>query len=113
VAERAVCAVRGERRLEGVMIDGHWIAADALVLADALRPASFLLRGLGIGDERPGVPMPADASGALPLANLWAAGTCVDPRVDHDRSLAAGIAVGHAIVEAGLRARETAASARP
>jgi len=110
--EASVGAVRGERRLEGVLIDGRWMAADALVLADALCPASFLLRGLGIGDERPGVPMPADGSGALPLPNLWAAGTCVDPRVEHDRSLTAGIAVGRAIVTAGLRSRGTTASAR-
>lgn len=108
-----VSAVRGERRLEGVLIDGRWIAADALVLADALRPASFLLRGLGIGDDRPGVPMPTDESGALSLPNLWAAGTCVDPRVDHDRSLAAGIAVGQAIVAAGLPSVGTATSGRP
>jgi len=98
----SVTAVRGDRRLEAVAIGGRWIAADALVLADALRAASFLLRGLGIGDDRPGVPMPVDDSGSLPLAGLWAAGTCVDPRVDHDGSLAAGRTVARALLAARL-----------
>ena len=44
-----VVAVRGERRLDGVLAGDAWLAADTLVLADAARPASFLLRGLGIG----------------------------------------------------------------
>jgi NADPH-dependent 2,4-dienoyl-CoA reductase/sulfur reductase-like enzyme len=97
---RPVGAVRGERRLEAVEVDGRWIEVDTLVFADALRPASFLLRGLGIGDDRPGVAMPADGSGALPLRDLWAAGTCVEPRLDHDGSLAAGTAVGHNVAAA-------------
>ncbi len=96
----SVRAVRGERRLEAVALGESWVAADTLVLADAVRPASFLLRGLGIGDDGPGVAMPADASGALPLPTLWAAGTCVDPRVDHDRSLAAGTAIGRVVAAA-------------
>lgn len=96
----SVRAVRGERRLEAVALGESWVAADTLVLADAVRPASFLLRGLGIGDDGPGVAMPADASGALPLPALWAAGTCVEPRVDHDRSLEAGTAVGHVVAAA-------------
>jgi len=108
-----VTAVRGERRLEAVAIGGRWFAADGLVLADALRPASFLLRGLGIGDDRPGVPMPVDESGALPLPGLWAAGTCVDPRVDHDRSVASGTAVARALVAAATGPHPSPAGARP
>ena len=92
-----VAAVRGERRLDGVLAGGVWLAADTLVLADAVRPASFLLRGLGIGDDRPGIAMPAGTDGALPLDGLVAAGTCVDPRVDHDRSLADGRRVGRSL----------------
>jgi glycerol-3-phosphate dehydrogenase len=99
----AVSAVRGERRLEAIRLGGRWVAADTLVLADDVRPASFLLRGLGIGDDRPGVAMPADGFGAMAMPDLWAAGTCVDPRVDHDRSLAAGIAVGRAVAAVGGR----------
>jgi hypothetical protein len=104
-----VTAVRGDRRLESVLVGDAWISADGLVLADALRPASFLLRGLGIGDDRPGVAAPADARGALPLPGLWAAGTCVEPRVDHDRSLAAGERVGAAVALA-LEAAPTGAA---
>ena len=98
-----VAAVRGERRLEAVLVREAWIVADTLVFADAVRPASFLLRGIGIGDDRPGVAMPAGPDGALApegaLAppGLLAAGTCVDPRVDHDRSLADGRRVGRAV----------------
>ncbi|MFL5680018.1 MAG: FAD-dependent oxidoreductase, partial [Chloroflexota bacterium] len=102
VARRAVRvdAIRGETRVEAIHVDGEWVAADTLVLAQAMRPASFLLRGLGIGDERPGVAMPADTRGALPLGGLWAAGTCVSPDVDHGSSVAAGRAVGAAVAEA-------------
>jgi glycerol-3-phosphate dehydrogenase len=109
----SITAVRGDRRLEAVAIGGRWVATDGLVLADALRPASFLLRGLGIGDDRPGVPMPVDDSGALPLPGLWAAGTCVDPRVDHDHSLAAGTAVARALLAAATGPRPSTAGARP
>ena len=97
-------AVRGVARLEAVLVSGRWIPADTLVLARALRPATFLLRGLGIGDDRPGVPAPAAGDGRLPLPDLWATGTCVAPDVDHAGSLAAGSEVGRAIaglVEAG------------
>jgi hypothetical protein len=97
---RVVTAVRGQPRLEAVEVDGSWRPADALVLADRLQPATFLLRGLGLGDERPGVAAPVDPSGALPLGGLWAAGTCVVPDVDHSASLAAGQAVGGAVLAA-------------
>jgi glycerol-3-phosphate dehydrogenase len=100
----AVSEVRGERRIEAVRFGERWVAIDTLVLADAVRPASFLLRGLGIGDDRPGVAMPADDSGALPRRDLWAAGTCVDPRIDHDRSLTEGTAVGRVVAAALARA---------
>jgi glycerol-3-phosphate dehydrogenase len=107
-----VVAVRGERRLDGVLAGNAWLAADTLVLADAVRPASFLLRGLGIGDDRPGVAMPAGSDGALPLDGLFATGTCVDPRVDHDRSLAAGRGVGRSLA-ASLRGAPATASGGP
>jgi glycerol-3-phosphate dehydrogenase len=107
-AGRAVSAVRGQPRLEAVQVDGVWLPADGLVLADRLSPATFLLRGLGIGDERPGVPAPVGLDGALPLPGLWAAGTCVDPDVDHRGSLAAGIAVARS-VQAGLASARTPA----
>lgn len=100
----AVEAVRGPGRLEAVRVAGRWVAADTLVLAHALRPATFLLRGLGIGDDRPGVPAPAASDGRLPLPDLWATGTCVDPDIDHADSLAAGRRVGAAAVAAGLAA---------
>ena len=100
---RAVTAVRGQPRLDGVEVDGAWHAADALVLADRLQAATFLLRGLGLGDERPGVPAPVDGAGALPMPGLWAAGTCVTPDVDHSGSLAAGAAVAEALLATGER----------
>jgi glycerol-3-phosphate dehydrogenase len=94
---RPVDAVRGNARLEGVRIDGSWVHADALVFADSLSPATFLLRGLGLVDERPGVPAAVDAAGALSLDGLWAAGTCVSADVDHLGSLADGRRVGASI----------------
>jgi glycerol-3-phosphate dehydrogenase len=96
--DRAVSAVRGQPRLEAAEIAGRWLHADALVLADRLRPATFLLRGLGLGDERPGIAAPVDERGALPMPGLWAAGTCVTPDVDHRASLAAGAAVARALL---------------
>ncbi len=39
-----------------------------------------------------------DCSGRLPLAGLWAAGTCVHPDVDHRDSLADGRRVGARVV---------------
>ena len=93
--ERAgeVTALRGEDRLESACADGSWVDVDLLVLADALVPAPFLLRPLGLVDNRPGVPAPTDARGATPLPGLWAAGTCRAPDVDHLRSLDDGRAV--------------------
>jgi hypothetical protein len=93
--ERAgeVTALRGEDRLESACADGSWVDVDLLVLADALVPAPFLLRPLGLLDNRPGVPAPTDARGATPLPGLWAAGTCRAPDVDHLRSLDDGRAV--------------------
>ena len=92
--------VRGDPRLEAIRIDGRWIEADGLILAHELRAASFLLRGLGLGDDRPGIPMPADAEGRLPMDGLWAAGTCVAPDIDHGGSLADGRRVGAAVAAA-------------
>ncbi len=89
-----VQAVRGKGRLEAVRVRGRWLDADALILAHALRPATFLLRGLGIGDDRPGVAAPVGPDGALPLPDLWAVGTCTAPDVDHADSLASGLALG-------------------
>jgi hypothetical protein len=99
--------VRGDGRLSAVLVDGTWLDVDTLVLAHALRPATFLLRGLGIGDERPGVPAPAGPDGRLALPGLWAAGTCRVPGVDHTASLADGASVGAAI-GAAARAGATA-----
>ncbi len=98
-----VHAVRGGERLEAVAFGEDWLSADGLVLAHGLRPASFLLRGLGIGDDRPGIPMPAAPDGSLPMAGLWAAGTCAVPDVDHRGSLASGRAVGAAVAGSRLR----------
>ncbi len=109
--EHVVTAVRGFGRLDGVMVDGTWVEADTLVLAHAMRPATFLLRGLGIGDERPGVPAPAGSDGGLPLPGLWAAGTCRTVDVDHGRSLDAGRAVAARIAAAQLATALSAAAA--
>ena len=51
------------------------------------------------------------ASGALALQGLWAVGTCVDPDVDHTRSLQAGEVLGRAVAGAAAKAR-SAANAR-
>ncbi|HET7029460.1 MAG TPA: FAD-dependent oxidoreductase [Candidatus Limnocylindrales bacterium] len=100
----AVSAIRGQPRLEAVAIDAEWRPADGLVLADRLQPATFLLRGLALGDERPGIPAPVDATGALALPGLWAAGTCVTPDIDHTTSLAAGTAIaGHVLAATGAQ----------
>jgi NADPH-dependent 2,4-dienoyl-CoA reductase/sulfur reductase-like enzyme len=110
--DRAVTAVRGQPRLTAAEVDGRWLEADALVLVDRLLPATFLLRGLGLGDERPGVPAPVDERGALPMVGLWAAGTCVSPDVDHRASLAAGETVGAAVLAELLAATGAASVTR-
>jgi hypothetical protein len=93
-------AIRGIARLEGVRNQGAWIEGDALVFADALSPATFLLRGLGLVDDGPGVPAPVHDDGSLELPGLWAAGACVTADVDHEGSLREGRQVGEAIVAA-------------
>jgi len=98
-------AVRGLARLEGVRAGGAWRDADTLVLDDRLLPQAFLLRGLGLLDNRPGTPLPADGEGRLPLPGLWAAGCCVRPDADHADCAADGRRVG------GLAAAALAGSA--
>jgi glycerol-3-phosphate dehydrogenase len=88
-------AIRGHARLESIRIDGTWRDADALILADRLSPATFLLRGLGLVDEAPGVPAPTGPDGEL-APGLWAAGTCVTGDIDHTTSLEDGRRVGRA-----------------
>lgn len=90
-------AVRGERRLEAVRVDGAWLEADTLVLADRLVPQAFLLRGLGLLDARPGTPLPVDGAGRLPLDGLWAAGCCVAPSIDHEGCAGSGRRVATAL----------------
>ncbi len=92
-------AVRGDRRLEAVRIGDRWCEADLLVLAHRLLPAAFLLRGAGLLDGRPGIPVPVDGRGATPLEGVWAVGTCVAPDVDHVASLEAGMRLGKLVAE--------------
>ena len=92
-------AIRGTARLEAVRLDGSWHDADALIFADRLSPATFLLRGLGVVDEAPGVPAPSAADGSL-ASGLWAAGTCVTGDVDHSTSFEDGRRVGRAAAAA-------------
>ena len=63
-------------------------------LAHRLLPAAFLLRGLGLVDDRPDQPAPVDSNGATPLSGLWAVGTCVRPDVNHITSLSDGLVLG-------------------
>jgi hypothetical protein len=106
-------AVRGEARLEGVRMDGAWVACDTLVFADQLLPAPFLLRGLGLLDLRPGLPAPVDDAGRLPMLGLWAAGTCVTPDVDHRSSYADGRRVGANLARERFAASPQEAARRP
>jgi hypothetical protein len=108
--ERVPDEIRGEERLEAVRLAGDWLAADTLVLADRLLPQSFLLRGLGLLDGRPGTPPPVDAAGRLPLDGLWAAGCCVRPDPDHDECASRGRLVGEAL--AATLAAATGVAAR-
>lgn len=96
--------LRGEGRLTGVRFGGRWIDCDTLVFADRLLPQTFLLRGLGLADGRPGVPAPVDGDGRLPLPGLWAAGCCVRADIDHAGCADDGLRVGR-LVAAGLGAR--------
>lgn len=89
-------AIRGDRRLEAVMVNGAWMDADTLVLAHRLLPAAFLLRGLGLVDGRPGIAAPSEADGQTELAGLWVAGSCRSPDIDHRTALADGQRVGAA-----------------
>lgn len=73
----------GDARLAAIDLEGTWIPADTLVLADRQLPQPFLLRGLGLIDDRPGIAAPVDAQGALVAPGLWAAGCCARPDVDH------------------------------
>ncbi|HEX5416775.1 MAG TPA: hypothetical protein VFZ25_13990, partial [Chloroflexota bacterium] len=93
--------LRGDRRLEAVRVDGHWIDADTLVLAHRLLPSVFFLRDTGLIDGRPGVPVPVDAAGATRLAGVWAVGTCQAPDVDHRTSLEAGRQLGERLANRG------------
>jgi glycerol-3-phosphate dehydrogenase len=93
-------AIRGIARLDGIHNESSWLDADALVFADALSPATFLLRGLGLVDDGPGVPAPVHDDGSLELPGLWAAGACVTADVDHEDSLRDGRRVGEAIAAA-------------
>jgi glycerol-3-phosphate dehydrogenase len=93
-------SIRGIARLDGVHNEGRWLDADALVFADALSPATFLLRGLGLVDDGPGVAAPVRDDGSLEIAGLWAVGACVSADVDHEDSLRHGRRVGEAIAAA-------------
>ncbi|HEX5396558.1 MAG TPA: FAD-dependent oxidoreductase [Candidatus Limnocylindria bacterium] len=88
-----VLEVRGSARLDGVRDEAGWHDTDLLVLAERLVPAPFLLRPLGLVDNRPGVPAPAAADGRTELAGLWATGTCRLADVDHRGSLEDGRSV--------------------
>jgi glycerol-3-phosphate dehydrogenase len=89
-----VTAVRGDRRLDAVLVGDAWLEADTLVLAHRLLPMAFLLRGLGLVDGRPDRPAPVDEHNATPLPGLWAVGSCAHPDIDHAASLADGLALG-------------------
>jgi FAD dependent oxidoreductase/pyridine nucleotide-disulfide oxidoreductase len=89
--------VAGERRLEAVRHGTDWLAADTLILADRLLAQTFLLRGLGLVDGRPGISAPVDETGHLPLPGLWAVGCCVRPSTDHRACGDAGRQIGERV----------------
>lgn len=89
--------VRGAARLEAIRTSGGWIEADTLVFADRLLPQPFLLRPLGLIDDRPGTPAPVDPDGRLPVAGLWAAGCCVVADPEHSRCAETGRLAAEAI----------------
>jgi thioredoxin reductase len=80
--------------LEAVRVNDLWLEIDTLVLAHRLLPAAFLLRGLGLVDDRPDQPAPVDSNGATSLSGLWAMGTCVHPDIDHGESITDGLVLG-------------------
>jgi len=96
--------LRGDGRLTGVRLGRRWVDCDTLVFADRLLPQTFLLRGLGVTDGRPGVPAPVDGEGRLPRPGLWAAGCCVRPDIDHGGCAVDGLRLG-GLVAAQLGAR--------
>jgi glycerol-3-phosphate dehydrogenase len=100
--------IRGTGRLEAVRFGDRWVGVDLLVLADRLLAQTFLLRGLGLVDGRPGSPAPVDRDGRTPLTGLWAAGCCVDPDPSHERCGRHGRAVGEAIARTLRGGRGTA-----
>lgn len=82
-------AVRGAPRLTAARIDGSWHDTDGLFLARRLVPAPFLLRPLGLVDNRPGsLPVIADDGSVAP--GLSIAGSCRSRDIDHVSSLADG-----------------------
>jgi glycerol-3-phosphate dehydrogenase len=103
--EGEVTEIRGARRVEAVHAGDVWHEVDLLVLADRLVPAPFLLRPLGLVDNRPGMPAPTEPDGATALRGLWAAGTCRAPDVDHRGSLSDGRTVMRAAI-ARVEARQ-------
>jgi glycerol-3-phosphate dehydrogenase len=94
--------LRGGERLEAVRFGDRWVDADLLVLADRLLPQTFLLRGLGLVDGRPGTAAPVDGDGRTPMDGLWAAGCCVGPDATHGRCRIDGARVGAAIARSLL-----------
>ena len=87
----------GERRLEAVRHGTDWLAADTLILADRLLAQTFLLRGLGLVDGRPGINAPVDEAGRLALPGLWAVGCCVRPSTEHGACGDAGRRIGERV----------------
>jgi hypothetical protein len=102
--------IRGAARLQAVRFGDRWLDADLLVLADRLLPQTFLLRGLGLVDGRPGAPAPVDANGRTAMDGLWAAGCCVDPDLSHDRCRASGRRVGEAVARTRVSSARVAPS---
>ncbi len=92
-------AVRGTPRLTGARADGSWHHADGLFLARRLVPAPFLLRPLGLVDNRPGsLPPMADDGSVAP--GLFIVGACRSGDIDHVSSLADGRRVAARVVSA-------------
>lgn len=92
-------SVRGGARLEAVEVDGSWYAVDSLFLARSLVPAPFLLRPLGLVDNRPGSGPESDANGTV-MPGLQLAGTVRSADIDHLDSLTDGRRAGELAVRA-------------